>query len=52
MLFTGSVVLVGSLVHGLLVLFFWLRFTLWGPRGEVWPVRAFWLLWSLLFSLI
>ena len=33
MLFTGSVVLVGSLVHGLLVVFVWLRFTLWGPGG-------------------
>jgi hypothetical protein len=41
MLFTGSVVLAGSLVHGLLVLFVWLGFTLWGPRGAVRPVRAF-----------
>jgi hypothetical protein len=31
MLFVGSVVLAGSLVCGLVVLFVWLRFTLWGP---------------------
>jgi hypothetical protein len=41
MFFIGSVVLVGSLVHGLLVLFIWLRFMLWVPRGEVQPIRAF-----------
>jgi hypothetical protein len=33
MLFTSSMVLAGSLVRGLLVLFVWLGFTLWVPRG-------------------
>jgi hypothetical protein len=41
MLFVDSVVLVGSLVCGLLVLFVCLGFTLWGPGGAVQPVRAF-----------
>jgi hypothetical protein len=35
MLFTGSVVLAGSLVHGLRVLFVWLGFALRGPGGAV-----------------
>jgi len=48
MLFTGSVVFVGSLVPRLLVLFVCLGFTLWGPGGVVWPLRAFSLVWSLL----
>jgi hypothetical protein len=41
MLFIGLVVLAGLLVRGLLVLFVWLGFTLWGPGGVVWPVCAF-----------
>jgi len=41
MLFVGSVVPAGSLVHGLLVLFVWLGFTLWGPGGAVCPIHGF-----------
>jgi hypothetical protein len=41
MLFTALMVLAGSLVRGLLVLFVWLRFTFWGPGGAVWPIHAF-----------
>jgi hypothetical protein len=52
MLFTGSVVLVGSLVPGLLVLFVWLGFTLWGAGGEFQPLRAFSLVWSMLVSFL
>jgi hypothetical protein len=52
MLFIGSEVLVGSLVHGFLVLFVCLRFALWGPRGAVRPVRAFSLVWCLLFYFV
>jgi hypothetical protein len=52
MLFTGSEVLVGSLVHGFLVLFFFLRFALWGPGGAVQPVRDLSLVWCLLFYFV
>jgi hypothetical protein len=52
MLFTVSVVLAGSLVHGLLVLFVWLEFALWDPGGAVRHVRAFSLVWCLLFSFV
>jgi len=48
MLFTGSVVLASSLVPGLLVLFVWLGFVLWGVGGAVRPLHAFSLVWSLL----
>jgi len=48
MLFTRSVAFAGSLVPGLLVLFFFLGFALWGPGGVVRPLHAFSLVWSLL----
>jgi len=52
MLFTGLVVLTGSLVHGLLVLFVWLGFMLWGRGAAVGHVHSFSLVWWFLFYFV
>jgi hypothetical protein len=52
MLFADSVVLAGSLVPGLLVLFIWLGFALWDVGGAVRPLHAFSLVWSMLVSFL
>jgi hypothetical protein len=45
MLFIGLMVVTCSLVRWLLVVFVWIRFTLWGPRAAVGPIRDFSLVW-------
>jgi hypothetical protein len=50
--FSGCYLLAGSLVRRLLVVFVWLKFTLWGPRAAVGHVRSFSLVWCLLFYFV
>jgi hypothetical protein len=45
-----GVVVVCSLVRWLLVVFVWLKFTIWGPGAAVGHVRSFSLVWCFLFS--